>query len=309
MTTTSASLAAACTASRSCAVDSTATTSTPSGSGSATLAATTVTRAPRARAVPARAYPCRPDERLPMNRTGSMGSRVPPAETTTWRPARSPGPAWMPDASVPDDARVVAAGSPSGRRSPTRASAAAAMSAGSGSRPGPVSLPVSRPDAGSRTCTPRSRSVATLARVAGWSHISVCIAGASSTGHETVSSVLVSRSSARPVAARDSRSAVAGATTSRSAPLPSATCGTCSTSSNTSGVAGWPDSASQVGRPTNSSAARVGMTRTSCPASRSRRRSRTALYAAIPPATPRTMRTGGVRPRSARWTRRSAGRR
>ena len=61
-----------------------------------------------------------------------------------------------------------------------------------------VPNPVSRPDAGGTTCTPRSVSVATLAWVAGCSHISVCIAGANTTGQRAVSRVLVSRSSARP---------------------------------------------------------------------------------------------------------------
>ncbi len=70
-------------------VDSTRTIVTPAGSGSATLAATSVTSAPRATAVRARAYPWSPEERLPMKRTGSIASRVPPAETTTRRPARS----------------------------------------------------------------------------------------------------------------------------------------------------------------------------------------------------------------------------
>ncbi len=97
--------------------------STPAGSGSATFAAIRVTRAPRATAARANAYPCLPEERLPRNRTGSSGSRVPPAVTTTCRPARS--------ASAPPRA--------SARR------ATAKISAGSGSRPLPVSAPVSRP--------------------------------------------------------------------------------------------------------------------------------------------------------------------
>ena len=66
-------------------------TLTPAGSGSATLAATTITSAPRAAAVRASAYPCVPVDQLPMNRTGSISSRVPPADTTTRRPARSAG--------------------------------------------------------------------------------------------------------------------------------------------------------------------------------------------------------------------------
>ena len=60
------------------------------------------------------------------------------------------------------------------------------ISSASGSRPAPLSAPVSRPDAGSRTMEPRRRSVATLSMVAGWNHISVCIAGANSTGHRAV---------------------------------------------------------------------------------------------------------------------------
>ena len=136
---------------------------------------------------------------------------------------------------------------------------------GLGQPPGPVSVPVSRPAAGSSTCTPRERRVATLATVAGCSHISVCIAGASRTGQRATSRVAVSRSSARPVAARASRSAVAGATITRSACLPTATCATWSTSSKTSVVTGCPTGPPTSARPTNSSAARVGTTRTAWP--------------------------------------------
>ena len=109
---------------------------------------------------------------------------------------------------------------------------------------------------------PRDRRVSTFALVAACSHISVCIAGASRIGQRAVSSVFVSRSSACPVAALASRSAVAGATTTRSASLPIRTCGTSWTSSQTSVVTGRPDSAAQVGAPTNCSADAVGTTRT-----------------------------------------------
>ena len=61
----------------------------PGGSATSTFAATTVTRAPRSSAASAIAAPIRPVERLPMKRTGSIASRVPPAVTTTWRPVRS----------------------------------------------------------------------------------------------------------------------------------------------------------------------------------------------------------------------------
>ena len=163
------------------------------------------------------------------------------------------------------------------RPAPAASRASSAISTGSGSRPGPVSAPVSRPDAGSITTTPRERSSATLSRVAGCSHISVCIAGAISTGQRAVSRVAVSRSSARPCAARASRSAVAGATTTRSACCPSLTCGTAGTSVNTPVCTGCPDSASKVAAPTNSSADAVGSTRTACPLSVSRRSSSALL--------------------------------
>ena len=55
-----------------------------------------VTSAPRARAASAIATPCLPLDRLPRKRTGSSGSRVPPAVTTTRRPARSLRGARMP---------------------------------------------------------------------------------------------------------------------------------------------------------------------------------------------------------------------
>src|SRR5579859_2839390 len=202
-----------------------------------------------------------------MNRTGSISSRVPPADTTTRRPAISGEPA------------------PSSRRRAT-----AKISDGSGSRPAPLSAPVRRPTAGSSTTAPRRRSTATLAWVAGCSHISVCMAGVYSTGHLAVSNVAVSRSPAIPAAARASRSAVAGATTTRSADWPSRTCGTSDTPVHTSVVTGSPDRAAQVGSPTKRRASAVGTTRTRCPDSVSSLSSSQALYAAMPAPTPRMTR-------------------
>src|SRR3954468_17038724 len=167
--------------------------------------------------------------------------------------------------------------------------ARAAMSAGSGSRPGPESGPVRRPTAGGRTTAPRRRRVATFSCVAGCSHISVCMAGTKTTGQEAVSRVAVSRSSARPMAARASRSAVAGATTTRSACCPIRTWATSGTSDQTSVVTGLPDSASKVAAPTKCNAPGVGTTRTSCPASVNARSTKAALYAATPPLTPSTI--------------------
>jgi hypothetical protein len=88
------------------------------------------------------------------------------------------------------------------------------------------------------------------------------MAGANSTGQRAVSRMAVSRSSARPVAARASRSAVAGATMTRSACWPSRTCGTSGTSSQTLVLTGWPERAAQVAAPTKRSASAVGTTLT-----------------------------------------------
>ena len=65
--------------------------------------------------------------------------------------------------------------------------------------------------------TPRAFRVARLAWVAGCAHIIAFIAGAISTGLSEASSVVAARSSASPAAMRAIRSAVAGATTSKSA--------------------------------------------------------------------------------------------
>ncbi len=233
MTRASASACSANIASARSAVDVTRTTSRPLGIGNATFAATRVTRAPRRAAARARAMPCRPEEALPRKRTGSRASWVPPALTTTCRPARS---------------RARTASTVAG--SSSSEAATAAMSKASGRRPGPVSVPVRRPEAGSMTRTPRSRSVATLACVAGCCHISVCMAGTIRTGQRAVSRTLVSRSSARPDAARASRSAVAGATTTRSAVWPMRTWGTSVTASKTPVWTGLPERAAHVVSPT-----------------------------------------------------------
>ena len=90
ITTTSAEAARAITSASISAAVSTRTTSTPGGSGRSAAAVTSTTDAPRPAASTATASPCLPDERLPRKRTGSMGSRVPPAVTRTRRPARSP---------------------------------------------------------------------------------------------------------------------------------------------------------------------------------------------------------------------------
>ena len=165
----------------------------PAGSRSPRPGATS---APRSTAARARAQPIRPEERLPRNRTGSRCSRVPPALTATRRPARSR------PAARGHDRRIGRA-----RRSrprPARRGRAAGRDRSRGRSAGR--------SRDRRPRAPRHAAWPTLAWVAGCSHISVCIAGAKTTGQWAVSRTLVSRSSARPVAARASRSAVAGAT-------------------------------------------------------------------------------------------------
>src|SRR5690606_6436018 len=84
--------------------------------------------------------------------------------------------------------------------------------------------------------------------------------------------------------------AVAGATRTRSADCPSRVCGIGSGSSNSDVRARSDASAENVVSPTKRRAPRVSTGTTWAPPSTSRRQTSTALYAAIPPATPRTMR-------------------
>ena len=100
------------------------TTVTPRGGVTLMAPAMSVTEAPRSRAASAMAAPILPDERLPMKRTGSSGSRVPPALTTTCRPSRSPARA-------------------------NRRSTASRIVAGSARRPMPVRPEASSPTSGS----------------------------------------------------------------------------------------------------------------------------------------------------------------
>ena len=73
------------------------------------------------------------------------------------------------------------------------------------------------PSSGPTNCTPSAFRVARFRRVAGCSHMRTFMAGAISTGLSVASRVVEARSSARPLAALAIRSAVAGATTTRSA--------------------------------------------------------------------------------------------
>ncbi len=212
------------------------------------FAASSVTSAPRSRAASASATPIRPEERFPRNRTASSGSRVPPAVTSTRRPASEPF-------------RCVGVGARA--RSTT-----AATSSGSDIRPAPTSPSASSPKPGPTTVAPRSTSSARLACVAACSHIAVFIAGARTSGPRWASAVSVRRSSASPCARRAIVWAVSGATTSRSA---SARCGYGSAGGSLRA------SAQNVRAATNSSAPRVTTGVTSWPARTSSRTSSHAL--------------------------------
>ena len=94
---------------------------------------------------------------------------------------------------------------------------AARIASGSANRPGPNSPQAISPASGPTNRTPSAASCATLRRVAACSHIRTFIAGATSTPVSVAKSRVEARSSARPCAIFANRSAVAGATTIRSA--------------------------------------------------------------------------------------------
>ncbi len=100
---------------------------------------------------------------------------------------------------------------------PSAASIAATIAGGSAMRPGPNSPSDNSPSSGPTTSAPSARAVARLRRIAGCSHIRTFIAGASSTRLSVASKSVLARSLAWPCASFAIRSAVAGATTTRSA--------------------------------------------------------------------------------------------
>ena len=91
------------------------------------------------------------------------------------------------------------------------------MAGGSDIRPGPYSPQAMSPSSGPTTSTPSRSSVLRFRCVAGCSHIRTFMAGAISTRLSVAISRVEARSSACPFAIFAIRSAVAGATTTRSA--------------------------------------------------------------------------------------------
>ena len=231
---------------------------------------TRTTSAPRAAAASATAWPCLPDERLEMKRTGSIGSA---------RAARA-------HHHTPSG-EVAAAPRRDAQRPPV---AAATMSAGSARRPAPTSPPASRPSPGSTTCTPRRRSVARFSCTAGCSHISVCMAGHTITGARVASTVAVEQPVGDPVgvAAEKARRRRRPRAPDRRV-WPRWVCGNgVGLGPQASVCTGSEASAEKVTSPTNRVASSVRTGTTCAPASTSRRHTSTALYAAMPPVTPKT---------------------
>ena len=114
-----------------------------------------------------------------MKRTLSIGSRVPPAVTSTRSPRHE-----------------LVGGSARRRGSLSQTSSSRA---GSGRRPTPSSpSEARRPRSGSTTLTPRARSVSRLVCTAGCSYMWLFIAGATTSGQVAASAALQRRLSARP---------------------------------------------------------------------------------------------------------------
>jgi hypothetical protein len=239
---------------------------TPAGASSSTGPATSVTFAPASRAARATAKPILPELELVITRTGSIGSSVGPAVTTTRLPSSALGAkkAWI----------------------RSNSSSASSM------RPRPVSPQACSPAAGPANSTPSPRRAAALRCVAGFDHISTFIAGASMSGQRRARHSVLSRSSARPCASLPMKSALAGATTISSRSRDSSICPMLSGTrgSHRSEYTAWPDSACKVIGAIKRAPASVITTRRSTPALTSSRASSADLYAATPPVTPSSTR-------------------
>src|SRR3984957_7445136 len=164
----------------------------PEGGGREEGPVIRITSAPFRRRASVMAYPCFPEDSLERYLTGSRGSWVGPAVTRAFNPLRG--------------------------RSPKRFSRIAAqIRGGSVILPKPLSPQARSPSSGPMKETPLSLKRATLAFVAGCCHIATFIAGAIKRGAFVVRSVVEAKSSARPWATLAIISALAGATTTRSA--------------------------------------------------------------------------------------------
>ncbi len=250
MINASALATSSCSARCICSVVSTCVVARPFGGASSVGPVTRTTSAPRWLTASARAYPIRPLEGFVITRTGSRGSRVGPAVTTT---------------RLPNHLLLLVC--------PSSRSAAAKMTSGSLMRPGRSLGPsASAPISGPTKRQPRAVSAVIFAAVAGFAYIASFMAGAASTGRSArASSKAVNRSSAIPMAQRARVLAVAGARMMRSECLARSMCASARPPSHSELSTGRPVSASNVSGRTNSAAAAVRATSTVAPASVSRR--------------------------------------
>ena len=169
--------------------------------------------------------------------------------------------------------------------SASRISTAATISSGSAIRPGPYSPHAISPSLGPTMAMPSPLRVAKLRLVAACSHIRTFIAGAIKTGVSVANNKVEARSFANPCAIFAIKSAVAGATTTKSAtrlswiwPISAS-----SPKSNRSRKTLLPAKADTDKGVTNSSPARVKTGVTTAPRSRRRRIRSSDLNAAMPP--------------------------
>ena len=165
-------------------------------------------------------------------------------------------------------------------------------SAGSSSRPAPISPQACRPSAGPKISAPSRRRNSMLRRVAGLRHMAAFMAGTKAIGVRLAQISVLARSSAMPRAALAIRLAKTGKTSSRSLSRLTSMCGIGPLGPGCHSVVstGEPVSASNVRGVTNFVACSVMTTRTWAPARISARAVSQLLYAAMPPETIRVMR-------------------
>ena len=225
--------------------DTTLSTRSTGGGARSTDPCTSVTFAPISTAARASAKPILPEDLFEIYLTSSISSSVRPAVTSTRTPESSSG---------AKEARI-----------------ASTISSGSAIRPGPVSPHARSPSPGSIIRRPSRSSIDRLRPTAGFSHIPAFMAGANRTGQRAAASTVPARSSAAPWAAFERISAVAGATTTRSAQDASSTCSTPGSflGAKRSHDTGLPERTSNVSGVTNSVAASLMTTRTRAPSRRS----------------------------------------
>ena len=157
--------------------------------------------------------------------------------------------------------------------------------AGSINRPGPDSGSAMAPTSGPASMMPRARNVAIFACVAGFSHMAGFIAGATMIGARVASSTHVARSSAKPCVIFASKSAEAGATSTRSGRRARRIWPISTSAAQRSSCTAWPVMAASASLVTKRAPPAVRIAVTEAPALRASRVNSSALYAETEPET------------------------